>query len=166
MNSAVVYYSRTGHTRLIAECVADALCGSLITLEPAGLDFRSTFSAYCIGGMYAALGVGSGYICTLPIPSSVDLLVLGSPVWAANLTPVVRSFTRDDHGRRAFAFFCTCAESPGKTFDSVHEIIHEKSVLLNKKAFRFAPEYSETELLASAREWAATLKEYVQRKEQ
>src|SRR5665213_1966161 len=102
----VVYYSRTGRTRQIAEAIAGRL----------GADIE------CVQDLVNRSGVW-GYLRSLqealkqrvihtekPVndPSGYDLVILGTPVWAHSLCSPMRSYITEQKAKfGAFAVFCT-----------------------------------------------------------
>ncbi len=102
----IVYFSRSGYTREIA----DALAGAL------GADIE------CVREYKGRLGV-FGYVRsllealqqrTVPIrpaarnPADYDLVIIGTPVWASNMCSPVRAYIRAQQRSLArVALFCT-----------------------------------------------------------
>lgn len=106
----IVFYSRTGTTRHVAQQLATKLAAQTLAIE----DVRSR--AGMLGYVRSALEAMHG---TLPeiVPSTVDLsrydlVVLGTPVWAGHASSPMRRFL-DDHARELprVAFFCTMGGS-------------------------------------------------------
>ena len=102
----VVYYSLTGHTRQIAEAIA--------AKHDADLEFiKDTFNRdkglgrprSAIEGL---LGLCSRIAPPKHDPSEYDLVVVGTPVWAARLSSPVRTYLRQQCASlKRVAFFCT-----------------------------------------------------------
>jgi len=102
----VVYYSRTGQTRQIAEAIARRL----------GADIE------CVRDVVNRSGIW-GYLRSLreasqqrvidagaptKDPSGYDLIILGTPVWAHNICSPMRSYITAQKAKfRAIAVFCT-----------------------------------------------------------
>ncbi len=80
MNTTITFFSRTGHTRLIAESMVDVLNANLVSIQPRGSQYLGVFSAYVKGSMQATFGIGSLYDLSAPIPPDTDLLVIGERV--------------------------------------------------------------------------------------
>lgn len=102
----VVYFSRSGYTREIAEAIAAALRADI----------------ECVREFKGRLGI-LGYLRsarealqqrTVPIrtparnPSDYDLVIIGTPVWASNICSPVREYIRTQQSSlERVALFCT-----------------------------------------------------------
>jgi len=102
----VVYFSRSGYTREIAEAIVAGV----------GADIE------CVQEFKGRLGI-FGYLRsvrealqqrTVPIrpparnPSDYDLVIIGTPVWASNVCSPVRAYIREQQNRLGrIALFCT-----------------------------------------------------------
>ncbi len=106
----VVYFSRTGHTKQIAERLASTLGADLEAISDQ--TNRSGLLGYLRSGLEAfsrrVIDIGT----SVHDPSSYDLVIVGTPIWNMALSSPVRSYLRR-HGQqlRATAFFCTCGGS-------------------------------------------------------
>lgn len=105
-NSLVVYFSRTGNTKQIAEQIAAALGAELDPI------IERTSRAGVIGYLrsgYQAFARRLVEIDTRLDPGAYDLVVIGTPIWDASLSSPVRSYLRHHRAAlREVAFFCTC----------------------------------------------------------
>jgi flavodoxin len=105
-NILVVYYSRTGNTRRLAQAIASAIHCDIEEIsevrERSGLvEFiKSFFEA--IRGHHAPIEtVGHD-------PAAYNLLVVGTPVWAGSVSTPIRSYLASQkNGFPDVAFFCT-----------------------------------------------------------
>ncbi|GAB4522438.1 MAG: hypothetical protein Tsb0019_24220 [Roseibium sp.] len=103
-----VYYSRTGHTHTVAEMVARGLSADLEELEER--QKRNLLRA----GLSALFKRETELKPPANDPAAYDLVVIGTPVWGANLPPAVRRYLHDNgKGIRKAAFFCTEGGSGG-----------------------------------------------------
>lgn len=112
----VSYYSNTGHTRQLAESIAEELgCESeeIIEKKSRGRLAVEGEERASVGSMMKAtlgtlLGRGSPIKQPRHNPSDYDLVVVGTPVWVGRLTSPVRSYLKQ-HRRlfRKVAFFWT-----------------------------------------------------------
>lgn len=85
MRSLVVYYSRTGNTRFVAENIADFLDADVE--EVIDKSDRSGPIGWIKSGFHATLEVDTEIEKLEYSPSNYDLVVLGSPVWNKRITP-------------------------------------------------------------------------------
>ena len=106
MNALVVYFSRTGTTRKVAETIASSLGADIEAIhEPLN---RLGPRGYLRSGFDATL---SRWVPTDALdrdPTRYDLVIVGTPVWGWSLSAPVRSFL-SNHARRLHkvAFFVT-----------------------------------------------------------
>jgi flavodoxin len=108
----VVYYSRTGNTRQLAEQIARALDADLEAIaDPTRrggvLGFlRSAYEA--IRDRRPEIGP--------PVhdPAAYSMVVIGTPIWSRSAsTPVLSYLERHREVLRAVAFFCSCGNTGG-----------------------------------------------------
>ena len=102
----VVFYSQRGHTRKLAEAVARALGADLEEIrEPTD---RSGLLGYLRSGTEALLGVSAEIARPKRDAGRYDLVVVGTPVWAASVSPPARTYLWLERERLpAVALFCT-----------------------------------------------------------
>jgi flavodoxin len=110
MKALVVYYSRTGHTRGLAQRIAAAL-GADIEEIVDRVDRRGILG-YLRSGRDAWLGRRSEIVPPTNDPGKFDLVLIGTPVWNMSLSSPVRSYLQDGAQRLPqVAFFCTLGGS-------------------------------------------------------
>ncbi|HVY49312.1 MAG TPA: NAD(P)H-dependent oxidoreductase [Minicystis sp.] len=107
MRTLVVYFSRTGHTRNVAHAIARELDADVE--EIADATQRRGLLGY-LRSAYEAERERSARIAP-PVSSAgdYDLVVIGTPVWDANVSSPVRAYLRATRGTlpAKVAFFCT-----------------------------------------------------------
>lgn len=102
----IVYHSRSGHTRRVAQALARRLGADLDEVrivQPMGGAIGYAFCA-----IEAVAGLTPALMPSRKDPADYDLVVIGTPVWFWHLSSPVRSWLtqhRIRHGR--VAFFCT-----------------------------------------------------------
>lgn len=122
----VAYYSRTGTTKIVADELARRL----------GADVEAISDAKNRQGLFGWLGAGrdaskkSKTVIgpTRYDPSQYDLVVLGTPVWAWNMTPAIRTYILANREKfKKVAFFCTMGKNGDlKTFAGMADICGQK----------------------------------------
>ncbi len=113
MKALVVYYSRTGNTRKVAEQIAMTLGSDIVEI----IDLKNRKGIF--GFLTAGYSAYSRKLTEIKAPdadpSAYDLLVVGTPIWAGNITPAIRTYlTRIASGGAAkteYAFFYTSSAS-------------------------------------------------------
>jgi flavodoxin len=106
MKTLVVFYSRTGTTRRVAEAISASL----------NCDREEIFDTKDRAGVWGYLAAGRDASLKRPTairemrvdPAAYDLVIVGTPVWAFTAVPAVRTFLANSKGRlKKVAFFCT-----------------------------------------------------------
>jgi flavodoxin len=106
MKTLVVYYSRTGKTRFVAEKVASELKAEIE--EVVDLKNRSGRFGFLKAGYDATRGNETEIAETQKSPSDFDLIVVGTPVWNSRPTAAISTYLkRNDFAGKKAAVFCT-----------------------------------------------------------
>ncbi|HEY5504700.1 MAG TPA: hypothetical protein VIK28_06035, partial [Sedimentisphaerales bacterium] len=90
MKTLVVFYSRTGITRKVAERIAGALSGDME--EIVAREDRSDFSGYGISREEAVLKKPAVIKATKKDPARYDLTIIGTPVWVQTVSSPMRAY--------------------------------------------------------------------------
>ena len=112
MKSLVVFYSRTGSARFVAQTIA-AEVGSDIE-EIIDLKKRSGVLGFIIGGFDARRGKETKIAPTQKSPVDYDLIIVGTPIWAGRPTPAITTFLKktDLSGKMVAVFFVQGGKKP------------------------------------------------------
>lgn len=106
MKTLVVYYSRGGNTKKVAEAISNAFkCDIEEIIDTKN---RSGIWGWIIAGRDATLGNLTKIKDIMKQVESYDLIIIGGPIWSWNVCPAVRTFLVQymDQIKKA-AFFCT-----------------------------------------------------------
>ncbi len=105
MKSLIVYYSRTGNTRFVAETIA-AEIGADVE-EVVDLKKRSGPLGFLIGGKDALQGKETKISPTTKIPIDYELVIFGTPVWAGKPAPAINTYLKKTNfsGTKVAAYF-------------------------------------------------------------
>jgi flavodoxin len=122
----VIFYSRTGNTRIVAKVIGETF--GLPLQEIKDLKDRSGFFGF-IGGM---IDVRKNPITTIS-PETFNLegykvLFIGSPIWGMKFAPAITTFLErtDFSGKTVILFTTTSSRMKESTFDEYSEIIQAK----------------------------------------
>ena len=124
----VVYYSRTGYTRRIAEEISRALACDICPIEE---DKARQGPLGYLRSAYEAMTRKQATITQLARdPRQYDLIIIGTPVWGWSLSSPVRAFAERYRDRLArVAFFCTMGGSGAeKVFGELQQVVGRKPV--------------------------------------
>jgi flavodoxin len=104
MKALVVYYSRTGTTKKVAEKIAKELSADIE--EIVDLKRRNGPIGFLSGGKDAATKKLTEIKTLEKDPEEYDLVVIGSPVWAGTMAPAIRTYISVKKLKKT-AFFAT-----------------------------------------------------------
>ena len=112
----ILFYSFEGSTRKIAEFISSELNVPCEEIKPVK-DLKSkVFSKYIMGGGQVIMGAKPEL---MPLKSNLDdydTILLGSPVWAGNITPAIKSILESGILKnKRIAYFCCHRGSSGKS---------------------------------------------------
>lgn len=106
MRTLVVYFSRTGNTRMVAHRIAAAMSATLEEITER--TDRRGLRGYLRSGREAGRGTRAEIVRTDTDLAAFDLVIVGTPVWRASVSSPVRTWL-EDHAAElpSVAFFCT-----------------------------------------------------------
>lgn len=128
LKALVVYYSRTGHTRALAQQIAammDAKLDEIIDRRD-----RSGILGFLRSGSDAWFSRRANIVASAVDPSTFDMVIIGTPVWRASLSSPVRAYLpHPDHleQRLGTAQSKGCIRIPAKLndFTDRHALLDE-----------------------------------------
>ncbi len=126
MKSLVVFYSKTGITKKVAENIKEILNCDIE--EVVDLKKRSGILGFIISGRDAALEKLTEIKKLTKNISQYEHIIIGTPVWAGNITPAIRTFV-ESYSRlfKNVSFFCTMRITGDK------KVFEKLSLICNKK---------------------------------
>lgn len=127
MKTLVVYYSRTGVTKKVAEILSVKLKADLA--EVVDLQDRSGAIGYLKAGRDASLKRLTQIKPIVKNLADYSLVLIGTPVWAWTMSTPIRTFLTENKNKLSnVAFFCTMGGSgDDKTFLQMAAIINKQS---------------------------------------
>ncbi len=106
METLVVYYSRTGKTKLVAEKIAQELGADID--EVIDEKNRRGWIGFLRGGYDATVSSKTKIAEAKKNPRDYDLIIIGTPVWNSRPSPAVRTYLgNNDLSGKKTAIFCT-----------------------------------------------------------
>jgi flavodoxin len=127
----IVFYSRTGTTRKVAEQIAKEIGADME--EIIDNKSRSGPLGYVKAGRDAMKKNLTDIQTIKKDIAKYDLVIIGTPIWAWAMTPAIRTFIKANKSKlKNVAFFCTMGGSgDDKAFKEMQEIIgkNPKAVL-------------------------------------
>ncbi len=129
MKKLVVFYSYTGHTKMIAESIQRKLNCDILEIKP----FKPYSTDYqtVVDEEQNNSSVGK----TPDIQkidknlNDYDEIIIGTPVWWYTIAPVIRTFlTQNDLSNKTIKPFVTNAGWLGHTFQEIQKLCHDSRV--------------------------------------
>ncbi|MFW6047829.1 MAG: flavodoxin family protein [Candidatus Natronoplasma sp.] len=130
MDVLVSFYSRTGNTKKTAQSIA-RMCSNkdldVKTEEIVDEKVRGGILGFLRGGKDALLKKETEIEDSSHDPAEADVVIVGSPVWAGNITPAVRTYlNRHSDMIEKVSFFCTHGGGdPSNVFETMEDIVEE-----------------------------------------
>jgi flavodoxin len=122
MKSLVVYYTRTGNAKFVAETIAAEL-GSDIE-EVVDLKKRAGKIGWMSAGKDATQEKQTQIGPTTRVPQDYDLIILGTPIWAWKPTPAIRTYiAKNDFSGKNVALFFTMDSSLKQAVEKTKALI-------------------------------------------
>ena len=139
MKTLVIYYTRSGNAKFMAETIAAELGADIE--EVIDLKNRQGKLSFISAGRDAMRAKETEIAQTKRTPADYDLIIIGQPVWAGSPTPAIRTYMNknDLSGKKVALFFSdssdqavekTKALMPNSTF--VGELALPAKALENK----------------------------------
>ena len=126
MKTAIVYYSMSGNTKYVADKIAEKLGADIIRIEPVKAYPDEGAKKFIWGGKSAVMGekpVLQPYEFSL---EKYDRIILGTPVWASNFAPPIRTFIKENpdiREKKIAVFTCFSGGGADKAIDKMKKYI-------------------------------------------
>ena len=115
MKIAIVFYSMSGNTEYVANEISKKVDVDLIKIEPEKTYPDSGMKKFFWGGKSAIMGETPNLKSYDFNSNKYDLIIFGTPVWASNFTPPIRTFikeNKDDLKNKKIAIY-SCSSGGG-----------------------------------------------------
>ncbi len=145
----VVYYSYTGHTRMIAESIKQKLKCDILEIKPLK-EYSTDYQVVVDEEQNNSSNNKMPEIQDINVDlSKYDEIILGSPVWWYTIAPVIRTFLNDnDLSNKKIIPFATNAGWLGHTFEEIQKLCPNSKVE-NGMNIVYTEDYRENQLVTS-----------------
>jgi flavodoxin len=128
MKTLVVFYSRTGNTKKVAGKIWEFLQADFE--EIFDTKKRAGALGYLLAGQDATLKRLTKIKEIKNDPSSYDLVIIGTPGWAFNMSAPIRTYISQNKEKfEEVAFFCTLGDKGGKrSFKEMEKLCKKKPI--------------------------------------
>ncbi len=119
MRTLIVFYSRSGHTRQLAQELATRCSADLEEIREA--NSREGFFGYCRSALQVLTRELPPILSPVKNPADYDTVIIGTPVWLQRPAPPVLTYlTQNAATLKQVAFFCTLGGSGDRqTFEEM-----------------------------------------------
>lgn len=158
IRAIVIFYSLEGSTRLLGHSMAYELGASVLEIKPEEEISPKGFMRYLWGGRQVVMGLTPPLMPFTEDIGSYDLIIIGTPVWAFNFSPPLRTLLAQYPVKgKNVALYCTHEGAPGKTLENMAALL-EGNTIVGKKAFANVAKEKEAAVKA-AQEWVKEIKD-------
>lgn len=127
MRTAIVYYSLTGNADNAAEKIAARLGADIIRIAPEKEFPKEGFKKFFWGGKSAVMREEPKLLPCSFDAANYDRVILGTPVWASNITPPMRTFVqthKEELKTKSLAvFFCFSGGGADKAKEKLKKLL-------------------------------------------
>ena len=96
MKTAIVYYSMSGNTEYVANYISKKIDADLIRIVPEKKYPNKGLKKFLWGGKSAIMGETPELEKYKFDSSKYDCIIFGTPIWASNFTPPIRTFIKEN----------------------------------------------------------------------
>lgn len=160
MKKLVVFYSYTGHTKMIAENIQQKLNCDILEIKPVkpySTDYRTVVDEEQNN---SSVGKTPDIQKIDKNLNDYDEIIIGTPVWWYTIAPVIRTFlTQNDLSNKTIKPFATNAGWLGHTFQEIQKLCPNSKVDKGMNIV-FTEDYHVSQLVTSPDEiddWAERL---------
>ena len=152
MKKAIVYYSMSGNTEYVANKIKNQISSDIIRLYPVNEYPNSGFKKYFWGGKSAVMKESPKLEKYAFDANKYDEIIIGSPIWAGNVTPPIRTFIKENKAKlknkKISIFLCYSGLGAKKVLDSLKKELEINN--FNKTIFLLDPKDKNSKEIESA----------------
>ena len=157
MKTFVIYYTRTGNAKFVAETIVAELGADME--EVIDLKKRQGKLAFLPDGRDAMRGKETEIAQTKKNPTDYDLIIIGQPIWAGSPTPAIRTYVNknDLSGKKVALFFSDSTSGLGQAIKKT-KVLMPNSTFVGELALPAKGFKNKEETKKKIVEWCNTLK--------
>ena len=126
MRTAIVYYSMSGNTKYVADKIAEKIEADIVIIEPVKAYPDKGAKKFIWGGKSAVMGEKPQLRPYEFSADKYDRIILGTPVWASNFAPPIRTFIKENpeiSGKKIAVFTCFSGGGADKAIEKMKKYI-------------------------------------------
>lgn len=123
MKTIIVYYSLEGNTDTVANLIQKETNADMLRLVPQKEIPKTGISKYIWGGKQATFSEKPELKAYTFHPEEYDRIIIGTPIWAGNYAPSIRTFLADHKfiEKDIYLFACHLGGGADKCFTKMRE---------------------------------------------
>ncbi|SFA85080.1 flavodoxin family protein [Clostridium frigidicarnis] len=139
-NQLVVYYSLDGNTKFIAEQIQEELKCNILQLKPIK-DLKSDsmkLAKYFWGGKQIFTNESPELMPYKVNLTKYDTLFIGTPIWAGNFAPAIKTFIKDNkiENKNIYLFCCHGGGGVGKSVKEYEKFLGGNNKIISTIDFK------------------------------
>ncbi|MDD5341453.1 MAG: flavodoxin [Patescibacteria group bacterium] len=155
MKTLVIYYSRSGNTRFVAEKITQELSADL--KEIIDKKNRQGFWGYFWAGHDTIVKAKTEIEEINLNPENYDIIFLGCPTWVASVPPAIRTFLdKTNLEKKRLVLFCTQDSMGAEKTLNIMRLLARGAEIIDQKFFS-AVEKNKVSVEAQIKEWIGKL---------
>lgn len=126
MRTAIVYYSMSGNTKYVADKIAEKIEADIVRIEPVKAYPDKGAKKFIWGGKSAVMGEKPQLRPYEFSADKYDRIILGTPVWASNFAPPIRTFIKENpeiSEKKIAVFTCFSGGGADKAIEKMKKYI-------------------------------------------
>ncbi len=129
MRYLVVYYSRTGNSKFVAQKISSELNADVEEVED--MKNRRGWLGFLRAGYDATVGKETKIEKTQKSPNDYDMVIVGTPVWNSRLTPAIRTYLKQNDlaGKNVAIFSTNDGRGNEKTLEMLRSLIPKGNIV-------------------------------------
>ena len=128
MKKAIIYYSMSGNTEYIAKNISEKIGADLIKITPKKEYPNKGLKKFLWGGKSAIMGETPELEEYSFDSEKYDYIIFGTPVWANNFTPPIRTFIKDNkdklNNKKIAVFLCYSGGGLDKAINKLKQFLN------------------------------------------
>lgn len=159
MKAAVIYYSMSENTKFAADKIAEKTHADVIRIEPVKEYPTKGAGKFFWGGKSAIMKEEPELLPYEFQAEQYDTIIIGTPVWARNFAPPIRTFLHEHKeelaGKRVAVFICFSGGGADKAINQMKEYMEvnefaSELILIDPKEKQTAENEEKIEAFCSA----------------
>ena len=125
MNNLVIFYSLEGHTKFIAQKIAEKINGNILEIKPKKEYVSSGFKKYFWGGKSVVFKEKPELLPYDVNIDDYDNIFIGTPIWVGTYVPVYNTFFDKEniHDKNIYLFASHEGGGAEKFYKNIKEVI-------------------------------------------